>query len=497
MALAPACADDDDDPSARAGENLSAESSAFTVGHAPDGYVGVMAAKGTQRPAWGPDEDSGHEPFTVLSSDGTADGDEVVVVSFTGYERRQGGLEQASRWRSGIVQPKPVEIDGHDAYFVEAFMDEGRQRWSDLVVDQGNDLAVRITSIDGTLDELRAVLPSVVIPTSHDHAPEIVDPPRGLEVVGSADIDAVVALDPWVDPERRYVPGPRGSRSASWEGSDGFRDQVVVMTIPGRWVDLDVLRYAPSGESFIREEREIEVGDEPAVLLETPRLDGSPHARAIVWVAPWGDVVLAHSEGLDGPLSVEALSAIAESVERADEPAWARFADDLDGGPGFRADLSRKEVTRGTIEGLEWLLQTSDPEIARDFGEGLEVGVDGCLKFSDGSRRCGQGGTWSGADSVQPNLESDPPFLILTTDRPAHALQVVGADGVPLGDPSELVPVPGGGMSAGVVFLPTGNNIGCEVPVDDGEYSVRVLAEHGRDLGCADFGREGAFFGGI
>lgn len=468
----------------------SESSSPFLVEVVPDDFVGALAGEGTSGPTWGADEEATDEPFTVLSEDGRPDGDDLTIVSFTGYEGRQGGLAQASRGRND--RATRVEIDGHDAFFTPAFDDEGIARWSDLVVDQGSDLAVRITSPEATLDQLEAVLPSVVTPTAHDRAPEIVNPPYGLQVVGSVDTVAVAATGAFVEPDRRLVPGPPGSHSASWERKNRTRDQIVAMTIPGTSVDLEVISFATYAERFLRTQRVIEVGDRPAVLLETSSLqgDGKILSRSIWQRTEWGDVLVVHSRGDDGPVDTEALVSMAASVHLADPDEWATFRDDLDGGAGFRADNSREEVTRGEVDGTQWLLQTSAP----DGGDDPASPVDGCLKLSTGERRCAGGGTLAGLDTILfSNDDAGPPFLIFTTDKPVASLRAVTAEDEEV---VTLVPIPGSDAVAGVLFLPDHASVTCAADVAPGQITVRAIDAEGADLGCADFGPEGVF-GGI
>ncbi len=489
LACTSACTDK---PEPEARRRPSTERHEFTVGRVPAGYVGVMAGEGTTGPAWGSD-DGADEPFTVLTEDGTPTGEGVVVVSFAGYEGRENGFFGASRNHSG-ANWQELEVDGRPALFVEgAVDDEGVARWSDLLVDQGDDLAVRITAPEASLADLRDIYPSVtVIPGSHDLAPEIVDPPHGLEVAGSTDLIAVAALSDFVSPERRQVPGPPGSLSASWERKGSTRDQLIVIAIPADTVDLGVLSYAAHVDRFVRQQRDVDVAGDPGIVLETPSWrDSSITERAVVSAAPWGGVIVTLSRGDQQALGVEDLLAVSSSVRRATEPEWEAFADALDGGPGFGADLSRTEATRGEVDGLAWLLQT--PDISQFLPDEFPPPVDGCLKLSDGSRRCAGSGEYSERHGVFGSNGPGRPFLIVWTQLPVGMLQVVGFGREPVGDRAGFAPVPGTDARAAVVFLPEDKNLRCDLPYSQSEISVRVLAEDGTDLGCASINREGGW----
>lgn len=209
---------------ATAVEPRSGPSSPFRVAEVPLGYELVVAGRGTAVPDWGVDEFGTHEPFTVLGRGGSTEMKDLVVVSTTGFEGYQGGLGQTSR--RYLEGPHELSVDGRTALFAPAAGD----RWADLVAVAGDDVAVRVTAPDASRAELVEILERVEVPADRTLAPAVVDPPGGLEVIGSLDADAVLALTSGVEPRTERVPGPTTAHAAGWVDDGG--GTLSALTLP-------------------------------------------------------------------------------------------------------------------------------------------------------------------------------------------------------------------------------------------------------------------------
>lgn len=482
----------DDDPTTRADAptedqsqepsdtpTVDAPSTPFTVGPAPEGYALVSAGEGTVAQEWGSDSFGTDEPFTVLAPEGAADGtaddgstgdgssaavdpdvvdpDAVVLVSVTGFEGYQGGLDQAVG--GSPAGTELTDVDGRDARFVPATgptEDWPDGRWADLVVDHGDDLAVRVTAPDATRDELEAVHAAVVPAEDHARAPSVPEPPAGLEVVGSVDVVGVLAAGGVSVDVRDSGPGPVGAHGVGWQTA--AEDRLAVLTLPPDTVDLDTLAAVPSGAAARWSDQTVARRADGHVVLETVVPEDDFNARyesRSVWtIAEDGGVVVAAAAGESTP-DEGTLLALVRSVEPTDQATWDAFVTDVGGGPGFHADPGRTELARGTApDGREWLLQDQEPD---DAGQGVtSVGpswaVDPCLKVDDGSRACPTAQSRNAVSEVSTTGEDEEPTLhhvIVTTIDPAVDHLAVTTDGVT--ERVEFVPVPGTDQRAAVV----------------------------------------------
>lgn len=470
------------------GQDLSVESSPFTVGPVPDGYQAVTAGRGMTGPSWGSDIGGTDEPFTVASPDGTVSGDDVVVVALTGFAGQQGGLAQSS---TGYWQDvEEIEVGGRDAVFAPA----GGDRWADLVVEQGEDLAVRVASPAATLDELVDVLDHVVLPDDRSVAPGLDHP--DLEVVGSVDVPAVVAGHAAVinssfpDGARSPVPGSPAAHGAGWRRAD---QDLVVLTIPGRTVDLPALA-AHGWQPFPdpgTETNERTIDGRRAVVEERGPDEAGTIARTVWLEAPWGDVVVVRATG-GSPPSVEELLALAASVERTDKATWDAFVAEV-GGPQLSADAGQEEITRGTVDGVGWLLQTGLPPVVAGAPSGRAAAT--CLLVTVGGDRCADGrgvgppGTvWAVTDTTDPDAALDdplvPPFVIVTTDQPGAAVRAdTGSEVTTV----PLLAIPGSDLRAAVVFLDRPVEPRCPVPTSptgDGPMALEIVDADGDIVAC-------------
>lgn len=487
------------------GPDPSTASSPFTVGPPPDGYRLVAAGRGTGVQEWGSDSFGSDEPYTVLSPDGTATSDDVVVVALTGYDGYQGGLAQAS---TGYLSAgrEAFTHDGQDALFVPAGHQPDGSGWADLVVTRDQSVAVRVTTPDGTRDELLAIADGVRVPEAEgDVKGSVVDAPEvdvsGLEVVGAVDADGVVALRSYAQRSSDQVPGPAVAHGAGWVGSAdvGF---VVVATLPGRSLDvtaLGVSGWSPvdlSGETVARL-TEVE-GRAAAVLAHTRDEESGGQVERVVAVeAPWGDVVVVRSSW-GRPVSEADLLELAASVEQTDEATWDAFVTEAAGGPGLHPDEGRVEVARGSVGKIEWLLQdgpatggilATEPDDDPDLSQ-----IDTCLKLSDRTRTCadavqtGPNGTVSTIDDDAVNGNGDTSIgdvAIVSTTQEGDSLRATTATGQVT---APLVQVPGRELRAAVVVLDEVGSVRCEgdpaTPPPPGSMRLDILDAEGQAIAC-------------
>ena len=229
-----ACAEESDDPSATAApgvDELSVESSPFVVA-GPEGYELLAAGTGTYVLEWGGGDAVGNdEPLTVLAPPGEdASSDDAVFVSTTGFEGYQGGLEEAS---AGYGEDQEdFEVDGRRALY------SAGGGWHEVLATVGDDLAVRVRARSLDRDALVDVVGRTEVSDRHAEAPEIPDPPEGLQVLGSLDADVIGAwISSVAEPNADQVPGPSSAHSVAFQQADR---QISVMTLPGRAGDVVV-----------------------------------------------------------------------------------------------------------------------------------------------------------------------------------------------------------------------------------------------------------------
>lgn len=301
---------------------LSRVSSGFSVGEVPDGYRAVAAGRGTAMQAWGSDSEYTEEPFTVLAPDGSKGTAGAVVVSATGFAGYEGGLAQAGwgYWRD-VVE---TTVDADAAVFTAGGTQHRGQgaNWADLVVARGDDTAVRVTTRSATEERLADISRAVDTPTSRTAPPTLGRTVSGLEVVGTADANAVLALSAFVRPDLDAVPGPRSAHSRGWSGSTS---NLAVMTLPGRSADIRALEVSAVFSRFRSVDvGEVTIGGRPALTLDYDNGpgDGTYRRRTVAVVTNWGDLLLVTSYGTE-PAPMAALVEMAGSVRPISVAAWA------------------------------------------------------------------------------------------------------------------------------------------------------------------------------
>ncbi|CAN5748435.1 hypothetical protein BH24ACT4_BH24ACT4_07390 [soil metagenome] len=471
--------DDRGDP----GPESTTESSPFSVGPAPKGYRLETAGIGTAEPTWGQDCCGTDEPYTVLSPDGAATGDEVVVVALTGYADQQGGLDQSSV--ADREDPERFKHEGREAIYLP----EGQDRWADLLVAVDDEVAVRVTSPAATRDDLLEVVDGLEPPSGRRDAPAVDVP--GLDVVGSVDVPGAVASRAYLQVNSGEVPGPPEAHSAGWACS--YDGELTVQTLPGSVADIDALAVAGWGQRYVSSTvaRPGEVAGRPAVVVE--RADDAGYAELTLAVeSAWGDTVVVRAVGRPSLPAEEDLLAAAASVEQTDQASWDAFVIEATGGPGLNPDEGRAEVARGTVGDVEWLLQDGLPTgggLREEPGPGTEaVQVESCLKLSTRTRACAEGssGGTEGQVATARDPEEVPPFAIVSTTQPAASVRITTEEGEAT---APLVPVPGGDLWAGVVFV---DGLGIADCREDGPtpapslsvMRVDLLDDAGAPTGC-------------
>jgi hypothetical protein len=323
----------------------SEAASPFLVDAIPERVHLVTAGEGTGQQDWGSDSVGTHEPFTVLAPEGgSAAGDDLVVVSVTGFEGYQGGLAQAS---AGYGRdPDAFDLDGRDAIYTPADGD----RWADLVVDRGDDVAVRVTAADAGRDDLVAVAERVQPDADRGRAPAVPDPPDGVAVVGSVDAAVVASVRSYVD--AGTVPGTGDAFGAGWttgapvapadpaQGPPGSAELTVVAH-PGDMADLDALPgIAAFGLYRDATVSSVTVDGRAAALVEqimpSVYANESPKVeRALFAAAPWGDLLIAGTSGdLAAAATVDELVAALGSARQATPQEWEAFVATASAGPG-------------------------------------------------------------------------------------------------------------------------------------------------------------------
>jgi hypothetical protein len=445
------------------------------VGAAPEGYRLLAAGRGTDGQVWGDDSNGSHEPFTVLEGDGGA----VMAVSVTGYAGYQSDLEQASA--SFIVdaaEPEQFELDGDEAVYTPP----KNGRWADLVVALERDLAVRVTAPAASREDLVDVARSVKPSADNGRAPEVQAPPEPWQVVGSAHIDAVLALEGSFDPAHSPTPGPESAHFAAWLSGD---DSLVAMTIPGAALDLAALRsdlplWWPH----------------PGVTAEPVEIDGRPGVvvdhgterpgREVVTANDAGDIVVVAASGDVMPAERDLIE-LAGSVRPTDERAWEAFRLEA-GGQGPSPDPGAVEIARGQAGGVDWLLQTTDSERASIWTPDAVTGrrPDACLVVSNAQRVCAHDhhravtdtsvAIMRAPDPVAPGL---PSFMLVITTVEGAKLRMQASTGPVTAD---LHPLPDGGRVA-VVFTAEPDVAWCDDGAAPGPR-LEVLDAAGNVVDC-------------
>lgn len=327
----------------------TSESSPFLVDRPPDGYRLVQAGRGTISQTWSSDSFGDDEPVTVLAPAGEGPGGpDEVRVSLTGFEGYQGGLAQASR---GYLSDdrQDFQLDGRPAIYMPAHERRGQKEPADLVVEAGDDLAIRVSSEDGTRDELADIAREVRPQDDHLLAPLVPEPPGDLEVVGSADADVGTSMVGPPEPSSEHISAGRRAHSTVWartQESGAWTVEggtVTVTTLPGQALDLDAAeaslhRTHDPGELEVTG---VDVDGRPGVALDQVDDSAWIHGlRAVVTATSGGDLLLVVAQGQDPP-DVDELIDVAASVEPTDQESWEDLVLEARGGPGLHPDPGR------------------------------------------------------------------------------------------------------------------------------------------------------------
>jgi hypothetical protein len=444
-------------------EPVSAGAARFTADAVPAGYDLAIAGDGGLSPEWGEDSSGTHEPFVALR-----DEDGIVVVSVTGFEGYQGGLEQAALGYTDDLEP--TDVDGDRAVFTPA---DG-SRPADLVVERGDDLAVRARGAGRTEEELAALVRATE-PSRSRNRPPSVDPRDGFEELGDVTADVVLAMEASLSPfESDLVPGPSTASVIGWRAGNRH---LVAEVLPA---DEDAVAAIAEGVLLGRP-----YGLESAMSTE---VDGRPatalrgEAVVVVTTTSWGDLLVVKSSNLP-LLDVDDLVTVASSVRRIDEKSWDALIVEASGGPGLHSDRDGVELSRGEEGDVEWLLQAkpgnATPQEAFDGGPAGGWWIDPCLKLAVGPRACasqGGGGNHTGSYylSATDPVPGLPGFVVVVTAIEAAS---VGTGGTiaPLHRLPGDVPRWGGVLFTGQPRFPR-----CDVP---GE-GLDLLDIGGTVVGC-------------
>lgn len=395
----------------------STASSPFEVVDPPDGFELTNVARGTTEPTWYADHRPSVEPYTLLSVDGTVDGD-VVALSYLYSADNPTAL-------------RPGESVNERFAWGEVAVGED---WSDLVVSNDGFALVRVSSSppsdEGDLRRIGAAAPVADMAEEFDvpPAPIVDEPIAGLTVAGRVEAAALSALEP---PGPIQGPNdPVGSHAQVWRSADG---DVAVRTLPGTAADLDALGAHPW--MWPQLVRETAVDGRPARFLRSCVDDwyGRGHdavcARSLVTVTVTGDLLVVTTDS-DDDVDEAALAAFASAVRPSTKATWDELADTVFGLDPLRPDPGREEIDRGRFGGpgtIEWLLQTADGD-ASPAG----TGVDGCVKLGTGERTCAVFGSGGFADPTVDGMwyVGDAPWVPDTGDDPGVGmLAVVVVDG--------------------------------------------------------------------
>ncbi|HET6950448.1 MAG TPA: hypothetical protein VFI47_08735 [Acidimicrobiales bacterium] len=526
-----ACGEGDDARTGSDGRHGASGATPFLVDAVPPGFRLATAGRGTGSQEWGEDSSGTDEPFTVLAPPGEdATSPSAVIVSVTGFEGYEGGLDQASAAYGPDEQE--FEVDGRRAIYSPPVpaRDGEPPRWADLVVVRGDDLAVRVTTADAGRDELVDIARRAVPDDDHARAPAVPDAPDGLEVVGSVDAGVVISLSPYVQPDSDQVPGLDSGLSAGWLAGDvsatssGPGPEVtvvgpagvaapavggpeadaaaeptplVVTAYPGDAADLDALPLVR--RVFHREDVTLTsttVAGRPAVLAETIDVEYDNVHRAVLTHAAWGDLVMASSRGPSATVpTADQLVAMVASVRQATPEEWDAFVVEATGGPGLHPDDGAVELERGTVAGtrgdVDWLLQARPGAL------------DACLKLSTRERACALGGgastidaagrtTSMGSGGGDPDQDGGiPEFLVATIGVPGARLRVTTPSATAEGP---LHRVPGADLWGGVVFADGLGTMATmcpgypEPPEHMTPVTVEVVDDAGVVAGCVGVG---------
>jgi hypothetical protein len=487
----------------------SAHSSPFSVSDLPPGWKVAVAGMGTATQQWDDDDEVDvDKTYAILSRKEATKGQGDVRVMFTGFAGNQGGLEQASSEYMGDLDE--FVLDGHRAIFAKGGTRtrQGTQTIHtdpDLLVVRGDNLAVEVTGPGATRTELIAIERATVVHGGHSEAPDIRYPPKSFKWVGSVSADGLLGLQAMLRTGTDEVPGGPGAHSIGWVQG---RSELTLSLIPGRALSVDAaLRDALIPDWWEQHEpvtvRRREIDGRPG--FEVAARFNSTMSRTVVTQMPWGDVAVATSSFVpdgdrDHATTFAQLRDVVASIKPIDDVAWDRFVVAAGGEPGLHADPGRREITRGEVGGIRWLLQngkageSASQVQAAPSSRGTEAldgaeAADRCLKLSTGERVCVNG--WSGGgDSVVANgpaANGVPAFTTISTRLDGSRVRVIDPKGSTVAT-APLARVPGASTRAAVVFMDVGRFQSC-AEFDHGPpvgrtYRIQVLDGAGHVTGC-------------
>jgi hypothetical protein len=197
-------------------------------------------------------------------------------------------------------------------------------------------LAVHVSRGEATRDELADIARLVEPAADRLEAPEVPEPPDGLELVGSADADVAISLvgSPPRPSSTDLPAGERGhvavwaagDADEAWSAQEGI---VKVVTLPGQALDLPALGAAlgPPGaypEPHLEERR---IADRPGMIYE---MEGG--LRAALTYTAGGDLLMVVAMGEDDLPNADELVDMAASVEASNDDDWNRLVTQVRGG---------------------------------------------------------------------------------------------------------------------------------------------------------------------
>lgn len=412
--------------------------SAFSLSDVPEGFRPTAAGRGVRQPGWSVDETGTEEPFLVLGpASGRRERQDLVLISLTGFHGYQGGFEQALGCCGVDGRRQDFEVDGRRA----AYSTPPSPGFTELLVDRGDDVAVRIQAWDAPRQRLLDLLRRVTLPERHVDPPVVDEPPDGLVVVGAVDGNLSLtarSAAPWTDTgavtgfAADVLPVTTVGYAAVWQHP---RASLSVAVVPKQAEPAGLIAF-----DMVSVVDEISLTDDGVELEWTAQF--SP-TRTVVTESPWGDLLVVASAGT-GRLEFADLWAIAGSVTRTDAAGWERMEQQARGGPDLTADPGKVELLRGEEAGQSWIVQA----LPRADGAGA-FELDPCIKLDTGRHSCMngwvdvRGGAW-GRDG-RPVGESDPDglprFMLVRTNEEAVELIVTRGDEV-LTSPMRRVPGP-------------------------------------------------------
>lgn len=407
----------------------------FTVGSAPEGYVAVLAGDGVAEPYLSDDSCGTIEASLLVARDGwdPTSMSGFVSVRAVRYDGLEGGFSQAIPYSGDPPRRTETEVDGLPAVYTEGDPRDG-EGWPGLIVDLGEPWALRVTGPAASLGTLRAFAEAAHLDEAH--RPVLGAVPDGWGVVSrmtpeQATVSAGSLERDRSAPGRLQITG-RGMAFADPEdsplsdpGGDRYeqRPTIVVASVPGSQahaLGLSLLRTdATSGclaAGRLESVQPVQVDGAEGWVSTTDT------GVTLAYGTEGGALILIGTQG-DPLLDATDLVEMAESIDIVDDAAWAAVVTETNGGAGLHPDPGHAELTRGTFEGIDWLLQngTRSPFIGGEFGwEGSEdliggenwpvpltAAPDDCMLFGSGQRQC------------QSSVGSDAVTIQVFYDRPA------------------------------------------------------------------------------